>query len=399
MTDREPPDRSVLDSIPRSLRIAAGWSWRLLGVLLLVTAVTLVVIRLQVLFVALFVALLLTALLQPGMALLRRYRVPRVVATAIVLLVAVGGVAGLLFLVGRAFAGQAEDLVAAVTDGFEQVQVWVDETFGISAAQIAEWVSGVVQNAGEAGSSLGSGVFGAASTALEVLAGAGIALFATIFFVYDGPGIWRWVTSLFPARVRGLVDEGGQMSWQTLASYARGTVLIALIDAIGIGLGVALLGVPLAFPIAVVVFFGAFIPIVGATVSGLVAALIALATQGVTTALLVVGVVLLVQQIEGQILQPLIQGKFVSIHPLAVVLAVAAGSIVAGLIGAVIAVPIVAVLNVLVRFAAEVSRRGREPGSAAPAPGPEPPDEPLEPRPTDDESPQARLVAGREETT
>jgi predicted PurR-regulated permease PerM len=209
---------------------------------------------------------------------------------------------------------------------------------------------------GEAGG-IASSAFGAAATALEVVSGAGIALFATIFFVHDGPRIWAWVTSLFPPGARAHVDDAGQLSWSTLSSYARGTVVIAAIDAAGIGVGAWLIGVPLAGTIAVLVFFFSFIPIVGALLSGLVAVLIALATQGLTAALLMLVIVILVQQLEGHILQPVIQGKLVAIHPLAVVLAVAGGSIVAGLIGAVIAVPIVAVANVLVRYTAQVSRR------------------------------------------
>jgi predicted PurR-regulated permease PerM len=178
--------------------------------------------------------------------------------------------------------------------------------------------------------------------------------------------------SLFPTGVRGHVDTAGRLSWHTLAAYARGTVVIAAIDAVGIGVGVALVGVPLAGPIAVLVFFGAFIPIVGALLSGFVAVLIALATQGLTSAILVAAIVIGVQQLEGQVLQPLIQGRMVALHPLAIVLAVAAGSTVAGLVGAVIAVPILAVVNVVVRYAAQVVR-----GPAEPEPdevGPEPDD-------------------------
>jgi predicted PurR-regulated permease PerM len=155
------------------------------------------------------------------------------------------------------------------------------------------------------------------------------------------------------------VAEAGRLSWQTLSSYARATIVIAAIDGVGIGVGAALLGVPLALPIGVLVFFGSFIPIVGALITGLVAVLIALATLGVTSALLMALVVVAVQQLEGHVLQPLIQGKLVSIHPLAVVLAVAAGSTIAGIVGAVIAVPIVAVANVVVRYVAAVSRGQR----------------------------------------
>lgn len=369
-TDRVPAmtDHPMSEAVPRGLRTVAGWSWRLLVILALAATVLVVVARLEVLFVALFVALLVASLLEPGARRLRRLGLPPALATAAVLLAAVVVLVALLYLAGRSLVNQADEFVAAVTDGFEKVRVWLQETLGLSLEQFEGTVGGLasglggVLGGGEGGGSLISSAFGAASTALEVVAGAGIALFSTIFFVHDGPGIWSWVTSLFPTGTAAHVDRAGHLSWASLSAYARGTVLIAAIDAIGIGLGVAVIGVPLAGPIAVIVFFGSFVPIVGALVSGLVAVLIALATAGPTAALLTAIVVILVQQIEGHVLQPLIQGKLVALHPLAVVLAVAGGSTVAGLVGAVIAVPIVAVANVLVRYAAGVNRGQVEPG-------------------------------------
>jgi predicted PurR-regulated permease PerM len=342
-----------------------------LVILALAAVVVFVIVRLEVLFVALFVALLITALLDPAATLLRRVGLPGALATAAVMLGALAVVGGLLYFVTRAVLDQREEFAEAVSQGVEQVRTWVSATFGTSleelGAQVGSWFGNL--GGGEGGGGITASVFGVASTALEVISGAGIALFATIFFVHDGPRIWSWVTSLFTERSRGYVDTAGRLSWQSLAAYARGTVLIAAIDAIGIGLGVALVGVPLAGPIAVLVFFGSFIPIIGATISGLVAVLIALATVGLTGALLVLAIVIGVQQLEGHVLQPLIQGRMMSLHPLAVVLAVAGGSIVAGLVGAVIAVPIVSVVNVLVRYAAGVSRGegqgGTEGGAAA----------------------------------
>jgi predicted PurR-regulated permease PerM len=341
------------DRVPSGLRTAAAWSWRLLVVLSLVAVVLVIVARLQMLFVALFVALLLTALLEPAARRLRGIGVPNGLATAGVLLGAVAAVVGVLYLVGRAVLAQMDAFSAAVTEGIATLQDWVDATFGLSIADLWSRVSGLLGTGG-GGGGITSSVFGAASTAVEVLGGAGIALFATIFFVHDGRGIWRWVARLFPRDVRRHVDAAGDLSWQALSAYARGTVLIAAIDAIGIGLGVAVIGVPLALPIGVLVFFGSFVPIVGALVSGFVAVVIALATVGLTGALLTLAVVIAVQQIEGNVLQPLIQSRMVALHPLVVVLAVAAGSVLAGLVGAVIAVPIVAVVNVIVRYATGV---------------------------------------------
>lgn len=365
--------RPHVDPVPRGLRVVAGWSWRILVVLALATALVLVIARLQVLFVALFVALLITALLQPGATRLRRMGLPDALATAAVLLVALGAVVGIVYLAVRSIVGQSDALGEAVTSGMDQVRTWLEATFGLSLEELESTAGGLFEGLGAGGGGLASSAFGVASTALEVVAGAGIALFATIFFVHDGAGIWSWLTSLFPGGARTHVDRAGLLAWDSLSSYARGTVLIAAIDAVGIGVGVALVGVPLAGTIAVIVFFGSFIPIVGALLSGLVAVLIALATKGLTAALLVAGIVVLVQQVEGHVLQPLIQGKLVALHPLAVVLAVAGGSTVAGLVGAVIAVPIVAVVNVLVRYAAGVSRGTAAADAANPPPAAPPP--------------------------
>ncbi len=360
------------ENVPDGLRTVAGWSWRILVVLLLAAATVALIARLQMLFVALFVALLVTALIQPAAARLVRAGAPRVLATAGVLLAAVAILVGILYLAGRSIVGQFDALTTAVTDGFAEVKAWVEGSLGLSLDQLSSWLASQFQGSGEGGSGggLASSVYGAAVTALEVVSGAGIALFATIFFVHDGPRIWAWVTSLFPRSARAHVDEAGRLSWSTLSGYARGTVMIAGIDAIGIGVGVWLLGVPLAGTIAVLVFFLSFIPIVGALLSGFVAVLIALATQGLTTALLVLVIVIAVQQLEGHVLQPVIQGKLVALHPLAVVLAVAAGSTIAGLVGAVIAVPIVAVVNVLVRYVAQVNRGERPTPESGPTPTP-----------------------------
>jgi predicted PurR-regulated permease PerM len=374
--DTRVPVRSSRDAIPFTLRVVAGWSWRILVVLLLAAAVVALIARLKVMFVAVFVALLITALLQPPLARLVRLRVPRILATALVLLVGVAAVIGVVFLAGQAIVAQADELAATLATGVTTLLDWVEMTLGLGVSQRGEYASSLVDSAGGSGGSVGAGVFGVAGNALDVAAGAGVALFATIFFLYDGPRIWSWVTSLFPTRAGTHVEQAGQLSWQTLSGYARGTVLIAAIDAVGIGVGVALIGVPLAVPIGVLVFFASFIPVIGALLSGLAAVLIALATLGWTAALLTVGVVLLVQQLEGHVLQPLIQGRLVAIHPLAVVLAVTAGTIIAGLIGAVIAVPVVAVANVLIRYATHLNAYD-DPASAPADTRPSDPHEPL----------------------
>jgi predicted PurR-regulated permease PerM len=175
-----------------------------------------------------------------------------------------------------------------------------------------------------------------------------LAMFSTLFLLYDGPNIWNWVLRLFPEPARDGLAEAGPRAWRTLTLYVRGTVIVAMIDAIFIGVGIFFLRVPMAVPLAVVIFLSSFVPLVGAVASGAVAVVVALVTQGPFTALMVLVVVLAVQQIEGHVLQPFILGRAVRVHPLAVVLSVAAGSLIAGIGGAISAVPLVAVSNTVV---------------------------------------------------
>jgi predicted PurR-regulated permease PerM len=188
-----------------------------------------------------------------------------------------------------------------------------------------------------------------AATLAEVLTGALLVLFATFFFLRDGRKIWRFIVRLFPVNARWQLSDAGDASWATLGSYVRATVLVAFIDAVGIGLALVVLKVPFAFPLAALVFLGAFIPIVGASVSGAVAVLVALVDRGWVIALFVLIAVLIVQQVEGHVLQPLIMGRAVAIHPLVVIIGIASGVVLAGIVGALVAVPLIAVLNTGIR--------------------------------------------------
>ena len=215
-----------------------------------------------------------------------------------------------------------------------------------------------------------------AATLFEVLTGALLVLFATFFFLRDGRKIWRFLVRLFPVNARWQLADAGEASWATLGAYVRATVLVAFIDAVGIGLALVILEVPFAFPLAALVFLGAFIPIVGASVSGAVAVLVALVDQGWVIALIVLGAVIVVQQIEGHVLQPLIMGRAVAIHPLVVIIGIASGVVLAGIVGALVAVPLIAVLNTGIR---RLARRRPEvpPGRGSRSP---PPTRPRRPR-------------------
>jgi predicted PurR-regulated permease PerM len=181
-------------------------------------------------------------------------------------------------------------------------------------------------------------------------------VFATVFFLLDGERIWAWLVSLFPQRSQAGVREAGSRSWAVLTAYVRATVIIAFVDAVAIGIALAILRVPLALPLAVLVFFGAFVPIVGAFVTGFVAVVVALAARGPVIALLVLLAIVVIQQVEGHLLQPLLTGRLVRLHPLGVVLAVTAGSVLAGLVGAIVAVPLAAVLTTVLGYYGALAR-------------------------------------------
>ena len=186
----------------------------------------------------------------------------------------------------------------------------------------------------------------------EIVTGALLVLFTLIFFLHGGRNIWQFVTKIFPETVQERVRDAGRAGFQSLIGYVRATFLVALVDAVGIGTGLAIMGVPLALPLASVVFLGAFIPLVGAVIAGFLAVVVALLAKGFVYALFTLALVIAVQQLEGHVLQPLVMGRAVSIHPLAVVLAIAAGGVLAGIVGALLAVPIVAFLNSAVRVLA-----------------------------------------------
>ena len=195
-----------------------------------------------------------------------------------------------------------------------------------------------------------SGALTTAASVVEALAGLALALFALIFFLYDGRRIWRFLLRAMPAGSgRDRIDVAGDRAFATLVGYTRATVLVAVVDGVAIGLGLWIVGVPLVIPLAALTFLAAFIPTVGAVVSGAVAVLVALVTLGPIQALIILGVVIGVQQLEGNVLQPLLLGRAVQLHPLAVALAVAAGVVVAGIIGALLAVPLLAVVNSVMR--------------------------------------------------
>jgi predicted PurR-regulated permease PerM len=344
---RLPLTRSIDAAVvPPGVRAAAAWAWRIIAIALAAYVVLMIIGRLRVVFIPLAIALLLSALLQPLAAVLAKRGLPPALATAITLLSGFVGIGLLMWLVEEQFRNGLGDLTTQINGGIDKIQNWlIDGPLGLSQQQINDYVDSARNSISSNRSKLTSGAIGAAATAGEIITAGLLTLFATIFFIKDGRQIWTWLVRLFPVGSRERIAGAGERAWRTLISYVHATIAVAFVDAVGIGLGAAILRVPLALPIAVVVFLSSFIPIVGATLSGLVAVLIALVAKGPVTALILLAIVLLVQQVEGHILQPLLLGRAVKVHPLAIVFGIATGTLLAGIIGALIAVPIVAVIS------------------------------------------------------
>ncbi|ADD39957.1 AI-2E family transporter [Stackebrandtia nassauensis] len=343
----EPPDP---EGVPHGVKVAAGWSWRALVIAAAVVGVLYLASILSFVVIPILVSLLLAAMLQPLVALLVKAHVPRSIAAAIVLIAGIAAVAGVLTLVINQFVANIDTLVDSVQKGLLNLQDWakygplhleqkqINNFFSEFQTVITDWLSDNQSIlAGTAVESLG--------IVFNILTGAFLVLFTTFFFMRDGRRIWTFLVRMLPERAHEPLLHAGFASWRTLVSFVRATILVAFIDAVGIGAWLMFLDIELAIPLAALVFLGAFIPIIGATVSGIVAVLVALVGDDWVTALLVLAGVIVVQQVEGHLLQPLLMGRAVSVHPLAIVLAVAAGVVLAGPIGALIAVPIVAVLN------------------------------------------------------
>jgi predicted PurR-regulated permease PerM len=345
-------------SVPRGMVVAGAWSWRVLLVVAVVAVFVWLVIQLRIIVIPFLVALLVSALLVPFSGWLQRHRWPKWVAVVVSLVGFLVVVAGLFALV-----------VLQVVDGWpalrdrsvasygELKQFLLASPLHLTEGQLNGYVRDAVAALQQDSQPLLRGALSIGSTAGHVGAGLVLMLFTTIFLLVGGGEIWRWVVRLFPRAARDAVDGAGRAGWLTLTNFVKVQIFVAFVDAVGIGLGALLLGLPLVAPIAIAVFLGSFVPVVGAVATGAIAVVVALVYNGWVVALLMLAVVILVQQIEGHLLQPFVMGSAVKVHPLAVVFAVAAGALLAGIPGALFAVPVIAVLNVMIGYVARGSWR------------------------------------------
>ena len=409
------------EAVPWGLRVAAESTWRLLLLGAALYVIFYVVDMLRLVAFSVLASLLISALLEPSVSWLRRRGVPRSLAAGGVFLSGLAGIGLVGWFVVWQVSTNLPDVTAQVKDGVNQLRDWlITGPLHLTQQQIKDFADQITKAITTNTDQLTSASITGAQIAVEILTSLLMTFFTTFFLLYDGERIWNWALRGLPRHSRFAMAGAGPKAWATLTAYVRGTVCVAFIDAVcigigicvsigvsvgigigvcicvgicvgisigvgicvsvgigvgigirisvgirigicvGIGVSIGLLGVPLAMPLAVIIFLGAFVPLVGALVTGTVAVLIALVTQGPWTALMVLVVLIAVMQVESHILQPLILGRAVRVHPLGVVLGVAAGGIIGGIGGAVVAVPLIAVTNTVVGHL----RRRNEAGQA-----------------------------------
>ncbi|HET6697748.1 MAG TPA: AI-2E family transporter [Nocardioidaceae bacterium] len=347
------PSNFTRAQVPWAVDLAAAWSWRFLVIVAAGAVVAWVVARFSVIVLPLVIALLITALGVPLVNLGERAGVNRKLGSALVVVGGLGVVALLLTFVGTQVAQGFSDLADQVVGGLEEIRHWLRTgPLKASDSQINDYIKAAQDAVTNSNEQVVSRVTEVGTTIGHIVAGFFIVLFASFFFLADGARIWAWVVRLFPRAARVRTDASGRVAWKSLTQFVRATVLVALVDAIGIMLVALILKVPFATAIGVLVFLGAFIPMIGATLSGSVAVLVALVSHGPLVALLMLAGVIVVQQIEAHVLQPFLLGRFVAVHPLGVIVAIGCGVLVAGVAGALVAVPLAAALNAVAQYLA-----------------------------------------------
>lgn len=326
------------------LQDAAGWCWRILVVAAAITLLGMLARKLELVVIPLLTALLLAALLAPVASRLRRLRLPSAAAAIVTVLLAIGVLGGIgVFVVNRAAAGYPQ-LVDQVGHLVNRTQSWL-ATGPLHVTQNKGLGTQITDALRSRRGQIASGALSAGRTLADVVTDIVLTLFLTLFMLYDGPRIWAWLTGLFPDAAREKTDRVGERMWRTLSGYVTGTFIVALFHGAVMGIALALLRVPLVAPLAVLVFIGGFIPLIGAVVFGGLAVLVTLVTNGPTAALILLIVLVVGNQIESHVLQPFVVGRHVSLHPMAIAVTLTSGAVIAGLPGAIFAVPLVAAVN------------------------------------------------------
>jgi predicted PurR-regulated permease PerM len=342
------PSKFSRAEVPYGVDLAAAWSWRFLVMVAAAWVVAQGVQMVTVVLLPLVVALFLAALASPLVGLLGRL-VPRGVAAVLVVVGLLGLIVLMITFATQQVVDGFTDISEQVVTALDRIQEWLrNGPLEVSDQQVSDMVQQLQELVASSNEQIVTRVSEVGATVGNIVAGFFIVLFALYFFLADGGRIWTWVVRLFPRAARAKADSAGRVAWLSLTQFVRATVLVAAVDAIGIVIVAAVLQVPFVMAIGVLVFLGGFVPIIGATLTGLIAVLVALVAQGPLIALFMLLGVVGVQQLESNVLQPFLLGRMVAIHPLAIILAVATGVLVAGVAGALVAVPIVACVNAAV---------------------------------------------------
>ncbi|GAA3661781.1 AI-2E family transporter [Microbacterium marinilacus] len=325
-----------------SLGTLATRSIQIIAIALLASALVLGLRALTLVVIPVLLALILASAFSPFMNVLRRRGLGSLPSTLIVLLTIVVALGAVGWLIVSSVRSQWQDLYDQANEGIQQVLAWVSTLpFHVDDGQIQEWIdqaTGFLTSA-----QFGSGALAGVGAVADFITGLVLMVVVLFFFLKDGPVLWEFLRRPFTGEWHARATRAGRKAVDTLGSYVRGTAAVAAVDAIGIGVGLAILQVPLWPALAVLVFVLAFIPIVGAVLAGVLAALVALVAKDLVVALIVVGIVVLVNQLEGNFLQPVLMGRALKLHSLVILIALTIGTVLGGIIGAVLAVPLTAV--------------------------------------------------------
>lgn len=357
------PDDNTSSQVPPTLNRVAGITWRLL---VLLAGLVVIGYALNIIFpvvIAFFLSLLVTALATPLMNVLKKF-MPKVLAMILALIIIISAIVTILFVVIRSTIAESSKLVTSLQSGLTDIRSWLkDGPLGLTDQSVNDLITqaeGWGKTAAEGALSAAAGELGNLGT---VIIGGSVFIFGVIFFLMSPDKIWGWVIAWLPNSTKATVDTSGRIFWHSISGYTKGIVIIALADATLVFIGLTILQVPLAPALAAVVFLGAFIPVIGAPIATFFAAIVALAERGPIVALLVIGLTVVVGSADGHILQPLVMGKAVNLHPLAIIFVIAAGSIALGIVGALVAVPIAAAGYGVAKFVT-----GRDPDHPYPPP-------------------------------
>ena len=350
------------DTVSWGLQVAAAWSLRFLIVVAALFVLLNLLNAVSLVTITVIVAVMISALLQPAVGLLTRHRVPRIPAAILVFVLGMTALVGAAWFVVQQVSANSSALGSQLQDAVTTIRNWlITGPPRMSETQVNQQIDALTKAISDNRAGVAQGVFATANSALGVVGGAVFTLFATLFLMTDDGGIWRWVVRLFPYEARAKVAHAGTVAWRTLIAYMRSTVLLALINSLTMVVVMVIAGMPLVVPLGVLLFLGSMIPLIGMLVTGVVVVLVALVTKSLVMALVMALALVLTIQLEGNLLNPFILGKAVQIHPLGILMGVTAGTILGGIFGAFIAVPLVAVLN---NVANDV--HGRDMGEPAP---------------------------------